>query len=51
MYRAALDAAGDAVFIINVDGKVLYANAYAETLFGFSIKEFLRQYLQKLLVP
>ncbi|KAF0157401.1 MAG: PAS/PAC sensor protein [Syntrophaceae bacterium] len=51
LYGIALDTAGDAVFIINADEMVVFANAHAEKLFGFSRKEFLHQYLPELLIP
>ena len=51
LYETALETAGDAIFIIDADEKVIYANAHAEKLFGFSRKELLHQVLPELLVP
>ena len=49
-FRALLEAAPDAMLVVNADGAIMVANAQAEKLFGHSRDELLGQSLE-MLVP
>ena len=47
-FRNLLEAAPDAMVIAERDGKIVFANQYAETLFGYSKEELLELALEEL---
>jgi len=48
-FRSMTDAAHDAVFMINQDGRIIYRNNAAETIFGFNRKEYHEQKFMNLI--
>jgi sigma-B regulation protein RsbU (phosphoserine phosphatase) len=50
-FRSMTDAAHDAVFMLNHEGKIIYRNTSAETIFGFSRDEYREQYFADLISP
>ncbi|MBV5326023.1 MAG: SpoIIE family protein phosphatase [Chlorobium sp.] len=50
-FRSMTDAAHDAVFMLNNEGKIVYRNTAAETLFGFSREEYGDQLFWELISP
>jgi PAS domain S-box-containing protein len=50
-FRGITTAAQDAIFLIDMDGKIAYCNPVAQCIFGYSEKEYLGKDLHKLLSP
>lgn len=50
MFERVFEAAPDAVFVVDADGRIILANAHAEELFGYPRSELLGQTIE-LLVP
>jgi phosphoserine phosphatase RsbU/P len=48
-FRSMTDAAHDAVFMLNHEGKIIYRNTSAETIFGFGRDEYRDQYFTDLI--
>jgi len=50
-FRAMNDAAFDPIFLLDAAGRIVYANVAAETIFGYTRKEFLSLRVGDLMTP
>jgi PAS domain S-box-containing protein len=51
LFQALSDAANDAIIVINAEGKIVFWNSAAESMFGYSRDEVKNQNLHKFLAP
>ena len=51
LFRNLLEAAPDAMVVVNVDGRIILVNARTEVLFGYAREQMLGQHVEMLVPP